>query len=86
MKRLRVPFLLMVGGFAVKGFAIALYRLFHPPALLTVLTTCDPLGVYLAHAVVEAAFPRGIAPAAAPAVFEFLLILGDPMLPARVGL
>jgi len=65
-------------GFAAKGAAVAAYRLFHPPFLLTALTACDPLGVRFALLVLPLFFDlRGIAPhAAAPAVFDALLVFG----------
>lgn len=76
MTRIRMALILAVGGFATKGAAVLVYRLLHPPVLLRVLTTYDPLGVRFADAVLPLFFDlRGIAPpAGAPAVYEVLLV------------
>jgi len=78
MNRFSLPFALIVGGFAAKGAAIIAYGVFHPPELLTVLTTFDPVGFRFAEAALPIFFDlRGIAPPpAAPAVFEVLLAIG----------
>lgn len=76
MTRIRVALILAAGGFVAKGAAVLVYRLLHPPVLLRVLTTYDPLGVRFADTVLPLFFDlRGIAPpAAAPAVYEVLLV------------
>lgn len=76
MKRFRTPLLLMIGGFAAKGVAVVVYRLFRPPGLLTLLTTYDPLGFHFANAFLSLFNLRGIAPTAAPPLFEVLLMVG----------
>src|SRR5258708_23786523 len=42
MNRFRLALILAVGGFAVKGGAVVVYPLLHPPVLLGLLTTHDP--------------------------------------------
>jgi hypothetical protein len=76
MNRFRLALILAGAGFAAKGGAVIVYRLLHPPVLLRVLTTYDPLGVRFADAALPLFFDlRGIAPpAAAPAVYEVLLV------------
>ena len=76
MNRFRIALILTIGGFAAKGAAVIAYRLFYPSVLLRVLTTYDPLGVRFAEATLPLFFDlRGIAPpAAAPAVYEVLLV------------
>lgn len=66
----------MTGGLAAKGVAVVVYRLFRPPGLLTLLTTYDPFGCRFADAVLSLFNLRGIAPAAAPPLYEVLLIVG----------
>lgn len=69
---------MMAGGFAAKGAAVIVYRLVGQPGLAALLTTYDPLGLHFAETVLPFFFDlRGIAPpAAAPAVFEVLLVTG----------
>ncbi len=76
MRRFRTPFFFMIGGFVAKGVAVVVYRLFRPPGLLAALTTYDPLGCHFANAVLPLFRLRGIAPAAAPPLYELLLTLG----------
>ena len=78
MNRIRLPLILMAGGFAAKGAAVILYRSFHAPVLGAVLLKCDPLGIRFADWVLPFFFDlRGIAPPpGASTVFEVLLCVG----------
>ncbi len=75
MKRLQFALTLMVSGLALKGLGIALYQAFHTPILARMLIACDPVGSRVADIIVTASFPRGIAPAGAPMVYEAVLIV-----------
>jgi hypothetical protein len=78
MNRFRMPLIMMAGGFAAKSVAVIFYRLVGPTGLPALLMTYDPLGWHFAEMVLRLFFDlRGIAPpAAAPAVFEVLLVAG----------
>jgi hypothetical protein len=88
MNRFRMPLIMMAGGFAAKGAAVIVYRLVGPTGLAALLMTYDPLGWHFAETVLPLFFDlRGIAPpAAAPAVFEGLLVIGFAVQCFIVGL
>ena len=65
----------MTGGLALKGVGVLLYRLFHPPFLGRILVTYDPIADHIGRAALSTFFPRGIAPAGAPSVYEIVIVL-----------
>jgi hypothetical protein len=75
MKRLQMPFLCFIGGFAVKGVAVVVYdRVFHPPGLLRFLTIYDPFGLKFANTALPLFHLRGIAPGIGSSTFRTIAV------------